>query len=50
MKLKLGVVEEYINRKGDSEKICLTVSAVRIHGVELYVLLDTGATPNIMSP
>lgn len=50
MKLKLRVVEKYVNRKGDSDESCLAVSAVCIHGVELYALLDTGTTPNVMTP
>lgn len=36
-KLKLGIIEGHHN-----EKSCLAVSAVRVHGVELFVLIDTG--------
>lgn len=43
-KLKLGIVEGRDNEKG-----CLAVSAGRVLGVEFDALVDTGATPNVMS-
>lgn len=49
-KLKLVVLEEYIDRNSDNEESCLAVPAVRTYGVELYALLDTGAILNVMSP
>lgn len=48
--LKLGVVEEREQNDEDTEEKCLAVAPVRIHGMELYALMDSGATPNVLSP
>lgn len=49
-KLKRGMVEERANNDKDEEEKCLPVERVCIRERELYVLLDSGATPNDMSP
>lgn len=48
--LKLGIVEARNRETFGGEESCLAVSAVQIIGVKLFALMDTGATPNVMSP
>lgn len=49
-KLKVGVLEEDKNQGNDEqEEKCLAVASLKDHGLEAYALLDTGATPNVMS-
>lgn len=40
---------EHLNDRDDEEQKCLAASAVPIHGTKLHVLMDTGATPSVMS-
>lgn len=33
----------------EQEEKCLALSLVRVHGTDVYALLDSGATPNVIS-
>lgn len=50
-KMKLGVFE--LSSIGDDDEIeerCLAISLVQVHGTEVYALMDSKATPNVISP
>lgn len=50
-RLKIGVVEHsHEHDESFDEEKCLAVALLQVNGVDVYGLLDTGATPNVMSP
>lgn len=50
VKLKLGIVGEQVGEKRSNEDSFVAVSIILIHGLELYALMDTGSTSNVISP
>lgn len=51
-KLKLGMVEEeeVVPICRDEEEKCFAVTLLKVHGVDVYALLDSGAARNVASP
>lgn len=48
--LNLGIVKEEDENSEQDEEKSLAVSFVHNHGMELYALMDSGGTPNVLSP
>lgn len=51
-KLKLGVVADVKGavEENEEEEKCLAVTKVSMYGLDVYALMDSGATPNVVSP
>lgn len=47
-KLRFGIVEDYSCTEETKEENCLAVALAKIHGIEVYALLDSEASPNVI--